>query len=69
MTGDLLILADIVLPTFEKNTFSFSNLDLEFGLLFWGVLCFELFFSVIMLLISYQVFLTLLLYLLNIDLK
>jgi len=49
MTGGLLILADIVLPTFEKNAFSSSHLDLEFVLVFWGVLCFELFFSVIML--------------------
>jgi len=50
VTGGLLILADIVLPTFEKNAFSSSHLNLEFGLLFWEVLCSELFLSVIMLL-------------------
>ena len=32
VTGGLLILVDIVLPTFEKNAFSSSHLDLEFEL-------------------------------------
>jgi len=61
----LLILADTVLSTF-KNAFSSSHLGLEVGLLFWEVLCFELFFSVHTSLISCQVFLELLLCLLNV---